>query len=77
MDEFAKSLLRRSNDNALAESKNGSVIRMQFGYGHIPGRHAERLDRFRREVLDPYLNHHRPCLFSGVETDAEGRQRMA
>ena len=77
VEEFTKSRPRRSNDNALAESKNGSVIRKQFGYGHIPGRHAERLDRFHREVLGPYLNYHRPCLFPRVETDAKGKQRKA
>ena len=77
VEEFTKSRPRRSNDNALAESKNGSVIRKQFGYGHIPGRHAERLDRFHREVLDPYLNYHRPCLFPRVETDAKGKRRKA
>ncbi len=77
VEEFTKSRPRRSNDKALAESKNGSVIRKQFGYGHIPGRHAERLDRFHREVLDPYLNYHRPCPFPRVETDAKGKQRKA
>ena len=75
VEEFTKSRPRRSNDNALAESKNGSVIRKQFGYGHIPGHHAEHPDRFHREVLDPYLNYHRPCLFPRVETDAKGKQR--
>ena len=34
--EFAKSRPRRSNDNALVESKNGNVIRRHFGYRHIP-----------------------------------------
>ena len=77
VEEFTKSRPRRSNDNALAESKNGSVIRKQFGYGHIPGRHAERLDRFHREVLDPYLNYHRPCLFPRVETEDKGKRRKA
>ena len=77
VEEFTKSRPRRSNDNALAESKNGSVIRKQFGYEHIPGRHAERLDRFHREVLAPYLNYHRPCLFPHVETDAKGKRRKA
>ena len=34
--EFTKSRPRRSNDNALVESKNDNVIRRYFGYGHIP-----------------------------------------
>lgn len=34
--EQTKSRARRSNDNALLESKNGSVIRKHFGYSHTP-----------------------------------------
>ncbi len=34
--EFIKSRPRRSNDNALVESRNGNVIRRHFGYRHIP-----------------------------------------
>ena len=74
-EEFAKSRPRRCNDNALAESKNGSVIRKHPGYGHIPARHAERLDAFNREVLSPCLNYHRPCRFPSEEVDAKGRVR--
>ena len=33
---LTKSRSRHSNDNALAESKNGSVVRKHFGYVHIP-----------------------------------------
>ena len=46
IEEFTKSRPRRSND-ALAESKNGAVMQA-LGYGHIAGRHAERLDQFNR-----------------------------
>ena len=49
--EFTKSRPRRSTDNALCEGKNGSVVRKHLGYGHIPGRFAEPLNRFNREVL--------------------------
>ena len=38
--EFTKSRSRQTNDNALAESKNGSVVRKVFGYSHIPQRWA-------------------------------------
>ena len=75
IDEFTKSRPRRSNDNALVESKNGSVIRKHLGYGHIPGRHAGRLNAFNREVLSPYLNYHRPCYFPSEEVDAKGKVR--
>ena len=65
----------KAASNALAESKNGAVIRKQLGYGHIAGRHAERLDQFNREVLSPYLNYHRPCWFASEELDGKGRVR--
>ena len=49
--EQTKSRPRRSNDNALAESKNGAVIRKHMGYVHIAAAHAEAVDRFYREYL--------------------------
>ena len=73
--EFTKSRPRRSNDNALVESKNGSVIRKHLGRGHIPGRYAKRVNAFTQRVLSPYLNFHRPCLFPVEEVDAKGRVR--
>ena len=38
--EFTKSRPRHSNDNGLAETKNGAVVRKCFGYSHIPQRFA-------------------------------------
>ena len=38
--QLTKSRPRHSNDNALAESKNNSVVRKTFGYIHIPQKHA-------------------------------------
>lgn len=73
--EFTKSRARHSNDNALAESKNGAVVRKTFGYGHIPQRFAERINRFNREHLVPYLNFHRPCFFPSVIVDKKGKEK--
>jgi len=73
--EFTKSRSRRTNDNALAESKNGSVVRKHLGYSHIPGRFAEQVNDFAQGVLSPYLNFHRPCFFPTEEIDAKGRLR--
>ena len=75
IEQFTKSRPRHSNDNALVESKNGTVVRKYPGYGHIPGRYAEQLDRFNREVLSPYLNYHRPCYFPSEQRDARGKVR--
>ena len=36
VEEFTKSRPRRSNDNALVESKNGNVVRRWLGHSHIP-----------------------------------------
>jgi hypothetical protein len=44
--EFTKSRPRQTNDNALAECKNGAVIRKLMGYGHIPQHHASAINRF-------------------------------
>ena len=62
--EFTRSRPRRSNDNALAETKNGAVVRKIFGYEHIPQRHARRFNAYCAEFLNPFLNFHRPCLFA-------------
>jgi hypothetical protein len=73
--EQTKSRPRRSNDNALVETKNGSVIGKHMGYGHIAAAHAEAILRFYREHLNSYLNLHRPCAQADVETDAKGRKK--
>ena len=39
--EQTKSRARHSNDNALAESKNASVVRKHMGYSHIPQQYTE------------------------------------
>lgn len=73
--EFTKCRPRRSNDNALVESKNASVVRKHLGYSHIPSRFADAVNRFTRDVLTPYLNFHRPCFFPEIILDDKGRQR--
>ncbi|MBT8039273.1 MAG: DDE-type integrase/transposase/recombinase, partial [Gammaproteobacteria bacterium] len=71
--EFTKSRPRQSNDNALAESKNASVIRKHFGFDHIPGHWASQLNDFHREHFNPYINYHRPCLFPVPCIDNKGK----
>jgi transposase InsO family protein len=74
--EFTRSRPRHSNDNALAETKNGAVVRKVFGYEHIPRRHAARFDTFCREYLNPFLNFHRPCLFATELADPKKPGRI-
>jgi transposase InsO family protein len=75
--EQTKSRPRHSNDNGLAESKNGWVIRKHIGYGHIASAHAEAFDEFYREHFNPYLNFHRPCGVPEVTVTAQGKQKRA
>ena len=73
--ELTKSRSRHSNDNALAESKNASVVRKIFGYSHIEQHWADELNGFNREHLNPFLNYHRPCYFPTITIDEKGKQR--
>jgi transposase InsO family protein len=61
VEQQTKSRPRHSNDNGMAECKNGAVIRKHMGYGHIAAPHAEAIAEFYREHFNPYLNFHRPC----------------
>lgn len=74
--EQTKSRPRHSGDNGLIETKNGAVIRKHIGYGYIDAGHADRINSFYREFLNPYLNYHRPCAQADVEIDARGRKRV-
>ena len=73
--EFTKSRPRHSNDNGLAETKNGAVIRKHLGYAHIPQRYAAEVNVWCAEHLNPYVNFHRPCLFAESVTDTKGKTR--
>ncbi len=70
-----KSRARHTNDNALAEGKNGSIIRKHIGYKHIPRRFAPTVNRFYQEHLNIYLNYHRPCGYATIITDKKGKEK--
>jgi transposase InsO family protein len=72
--EFTKSRSRHSNDNALAEGKNGAVVRKLFGYSHIPQHWAPLINDFNQQHLNPYINFHRPCFFPETRTNDKGKQ---
>ena len=74
--EQTKSRPRHSGDNGLIETKNGAIIRKHMGYGYIDASHADRINSFYREFLNPYLNYHRPCAQADVEIDHKGRKRV-
>jgi transposase InsO family protein len=71
--EQTKSRSRHSNDNALAESKNASVVRKHMGYSHIPQEYAHPINVFYHETFNPWLNLHRPCLFATEVISPKGK----
>ena len=73
--EFTRSRPRRSNDNALVESKNGSVVRRHLGHAHIPARFAPLVHEFASATLSPYLNWHHPCQFATEVVRGDGKVR--
>ena len=73
--EFTKSRPRHSNDNGLAETKNGAIVRKHLGYSHLPQRFAGEVNAFCRDFLNPYVNYHRPCFFAEALTDEKGKTR--
>lgn len=73
--EQTKSRPRHSGDNALVESKNGAVIRKHLGWTHIASQHAEAVNQFHRQYLNPYLNFHRPCGIPELRALARGKIR--
>lgn len=70
---FTKSRPRHSDDNGLVETKNGSVLRKNLGYAHIPQACAELLAEYHKGYLNPYINFHRPCFFPVSAIDHRGK----
>lgn len=73
--EFTKSRPRHSNDNGLAETKNGAIVRKHLGYEHIPQHFAAKVNAMCQDFLNPYVNFHRPCFFAQTITDSKGKER--
>lgn len=75
--ELTKSRPRHSNDNALAECKNGAIVRKWLGYEHIPQHFAEQINVFYRQYFNPYINYHRPCFFPVIVRDKRGKEKKS
>ena len=71
--KLTKSRARRSNDNALVESKNGSIIRKYLGYNFISQINSKEINEFYRSYLNIYLNFHRPCGYATLIVDQKGK----
>ncbi len=72
--EFTKSRPRQSNDNALAGSRNASVVRKHLGYAHIPQHCASLVNAFCADFLNP-TSQPPTIFFAETITDAKGKQR--
>ncbi len=71
-----KSRSRHCNDNALIESKNGSILRKNMGYFHINKGMVGKINMFFTGYFIPYLNYHRPCGYvTEIKIDKKGRER--
>jgi transposase InsO family protein len=73
--EQTKSRAHRSGDNGLVETKNAAIVRKHFGFSHIGAPHAEVVNTFQRQQLNPYVNFHRPCAVPLVIEEANGKRR--
>lgn len=71
--ELSKSRSRHSNDNALVESKNGSIVRKFYGRNFIGQKYAKLINDFNKKYLNIYLNYHRPCGFAENIIGAKGK----
>lgn len=64
-----------SGDNALIETKNGSVIRKNMGWEHINQKFCDPINSYYQNFFNPYLNYHRPCAYPTIITDDKGKRR--
>lgn len=71
--ELTKSRSRHSNDNALVESKNGSIVRKLFGRNFINQKYAKLIQEFDKKYFNIYLNYHRPSGFASDKIDKKGK----
>ena len=70
-----KSRSRKTNDQALVEGKNGSIIRKHIGRRHIPKKYAGQVDSFYQECFNIFINYHRTCAFATSYVDKRGKIR--
>jgi len=73
MIKQTKSRSRKTNDNALVESKNGSVIRKHIGRNYIHKKYAKTINNFYQKYFNTYLNYHRVCAFPIDVVDKKGK----
>ncbi len=70
-----KSRFYHVGDNALVETKNGSVVRKNMGWEHINQELVNKINNYYRKFFNPCLNFHRPCGYPTIITDKKGRKK--
>jgi hypothetical protein len=73
--EQTKSRSGKCNDNALIESKNGSVVRKHMGHWHIPKYEARKINAFYRDCFNEFLNFHRMCAYPTTLVEENGKKK--
>lgn len=73
--EQTKSRSGRCNDNALIESKNGSVVRRHMGFWHIPKFEARKINAFYRDHFNEFLDYHRACSYPTTTVCDDGKKK--
>lgn len=63
-----------SGDNALVETKNGSIIRKNMGWEHINQKFCDEINSYYKTFFNPYLNFHRPCGFPTIQVSEKGKK---
>lgn len=71
--EQSKSRARKTNDNALVESKNGSIVRKLFGRNFIDQKFAPLINEFNKKYVNIYLNYHRSCQYATEKVNRLGK----
>jgi hypothetical protein len=66
-----------SGDNALCETKNGSIIRKNMGWEHINQKFCDGINYYYKNYFNPYLNFHRPCGYPTIETSDKEKKTKA
>lgn len=73
--EQTKSRSGRCNDNALIESKNGSVVRKHMGHWHIPKYEARKINAFYRDWFNEFIQYHRACAYPTTVVADNGKKK--
>jgi len=70
-----KSRSCHTNDNALVEGKNASVVRKNMGWEYIHRESVGEINKYYKNYLNIYLNYHRPSGYPTIKIDEKGKKK--